>query len=227
MQVKPMKTYAAPTFPTRVEADVYPELLRQLPKRWQGNAVLLAVLAGAGLATLGVGAAQGAEKAKIAARLAPIFTSADDRPQIAGRVATPPVLTEAEARAIILDEAKKAGLAFAPDALAVDKVRLPQPGQTPGDAPKIDLTLDGADAKRKIQYEYVSQADTQAWAKVNPKVCSDDTTSTATALREGLSQKLPEGTTVIFYDAGGLDAQDGLRAQVRGFIAWLKAEGVI
>jgi hypothetical protein len=229
LTLTPLKAYAAPDYPNRPEVDAHPELLRHLPRRWQGNAVLLAVLAGAGLATVGIGAAQAVEKAKIVARLAPLFPISEGRPQLAGKVAAPVLLTEADARAIILDEAKKAGVSFVPDALAVERVRLPKnavQARRNEEMAQIDLTLDGTDAKRKISYEFVSEADVKGWSAQQFSGCTWGTREAAVALRDGLAQKLPEGTTALFYDTG-LGNADELRLQVRDFIAWLKAEGVI
>jgi len=36
MSIEPVKSYRAPNYPTRTILDTHPELLRLLPKRWQG-----------------------------------------------------------------------------------------------------------------------------------------------------------------------------------------------
>lgn len=225
LTITPVTAYLAPTYPTRGQLGADPEVLRRVPRRWRGQAVVLAVLAGAGVVTLAAGTAQAVEKAKIVARLAPLFPLGIERPRLAGDVAVPTLLTEEEARVIVLEEAKKAGISFAPDALAVEKVRIGKDGNRyANEFQQIDLTLDGTDAKRKIHYEIVTEADLAQWRGTKEKTFCLNTLDAATTLREGLSQKLPEGTTVLFHDDG---SRETLRKQVQEFIAWLKAEGVI
>lgn len=65
------------------------------------------------------------------------------------------------------------------------------------------LQLDGADIKRNISYEYVSQQDYRNWE--NPKevmitVSEFDVIGTARILRDGLAQTKPRGAYAIFYD---------------------------
>lgn len=226
MDVKPLTAYAEPQYPTRPAADDDPELLRRMPQRWRGNAVLLAVLAGAGLVAAGAEVAQAVEKAKVVARLAPHFPLGVERPRLRGDVCIPDLLTETDARAIIVDEAKKAGIVFAPNVLMVEKVTIPKsamPYPAKGETKRIDLVLDGTDAKRKIHYEVVTGEDYRAWSG-SAQGPNDWTLDTAVVLHNGLEQRLPEGTTVVFHDDG---SKEYLRRQVQDFIVWLKAEGVI
>jgi hypothetical protein len=115
------------------------------------------------------------------------------------------------------------------------------------------LQLDGTDAQRKIAYEYVSRSDFRAWQDYGGRfyiyrdgrffvrlfevssVSSYDTQKAADVLRDGLVRAKPKGTYAVFYDPmvswNGANAQESphenLRGQVRDFIEWLKAEGVI
>jgi len=68
-----------------------------------------------------------------------------------------------------------------------------------------------------------TEADLAQWRGGKNAFCIS-TLDAAVTLREGLSQKLPEGTTVLFHDDG---AREALRKQVQEFLAWLKAEGSI
>jgi hypothetical protein len=47
VRLKPVKRCAPPRFPTRAILDAHPELLRLVPKRWQGNALVLGAVAAA------------------------------------------------------------------------------------------------------------------------------------------------------------------------------------
>jgi hypothetical protein len=120
-----------------------------------------------------------------------------------------------------------------------------------------DLTLDGWDAKRKIGFEYVSKADYDAWrAKGDATSLAFsyteiyDMLGTATRLRESLVAVKPEGVVAVFYDPM-IDYQDvsrntegepdpttilhgamlldryTLREQVRDFVQWMKAQGMM
>lgn len=115
------------------------------------------------------------------------------------------------------------------------------------------LKLDGLDNGRKIAYEFVSQADIESWSdgQSSATVSSYDFIDTAQALDDSLSKADTGMTVAVFYDphydgdafqkirkesAGDLSAveeklknlaKEDLRAQVRDFLAWLKAQGII
>jgi len=190
-------------------------------------------------------------------------------------VINPPVfLSEDEARQVIQEEAKRAGITFAADGGQIEGVKVPvtdsqaflQELKTDdsravsrrGPRTKVqDLAIDGRDAKRKIGYEFVSEADFKAWEEPSgaSTLYDYDVRQAATALREGLAERKAEGVYAVFYDPaiGYQDAEQQmknplaagearwkaipaqakimasgeLRKQVRDFIAWLKAQGVI
>jgi hypothetical protein len=94
------------------------------------------------------------------------------------------------------------------------------------------LVLDGVNPQRAVAYEFVSQADTKAWEKeITPAGASLwGPESAAALLQRGLVKAKPAGTYALFYDpeyptAAG--AKEQLGKQVRDFVAWLKAQGVI
>jgi hypothetical protein len=235
MHLQPVYTYRPPAYPTRDELAGHPELLCRVPKRWQTPAILLTMLAGAGVMVLHLEHAQAAEKARVVARLAPLFPLGVDRPprELQGDRPPPHYYSEDDARAIIVAEAKNAGITFAPDAQVVEQVRIPKVldrWHRDDGTQTIDLTLDGTDARRKINYEYVSATDRTSWDYLKKPSSEYTTLDAAIAVRNGLMEKMPEGTTVFFYDSGyhSKDMTDEhLRCQVRAFLAWLKAEGVI
>lgn len=279
MRVQPRRRYAAPAYPTRAYLLEHPELLRWVPKRWRRNPLVLAVL-GMALPLL-QSHATGGEDAKgtapAAIRVAPLFLHGDGRGSFGCVAINPPVfLSEDEARDVIREEAKKAGLNLAKTDLTLKGVSLPvtnqyefledldQSSEKKADqserakrekTQKGDLALDGYDAKHRVAFEFVSQKDFEAWEKTDGVVstASDyDLKKTAEQLRHGLAQTKGDTVVGVFYEPGasvdlfGDDrestrkmswkerdqaahklGEQELRAQVRDFVAWLKAQGVL
>jgi len=240
MKVTPIKQYSNPSFPTRSILDERPELLRLVPKRWQRNPVVIAALAAtAALVSNTCGATTPA-----VSRVAPIFRHGSGRGTFAGDTLTPPAsLSEGEARQIIVEEAKRAGLTFSPDSRTVE-VELPKGENRQRKLVKTSIKLDGTDTRRSISYEYISEADVREW-----NTSTMWPMGTAQSLRNGLETAKPAGVYAVFYDPndvapvvtnkkGQFDSagyqkravaacKQDLRAQVRDFIKWLKAQGVI
>jgi len=137
--------------------------------------------------------------------------------------------------------------------VAIPETTLNWGGEKTGER-KEDLKLDSWDAKGKIGFEYVSKDDYEQWLAKDGGIISTaeyyDVIDAATRLRESLVAVKPEGAVAVFYDPM-LDYQDAyrnagekpnwetagrdallldryaLREQVRDFVKWLKAEGVI
>jgi hypothetical protein len=122
MQIKPVSSYGEPGYPIRPEVDARPEILRLLPKRWQGNAAVVAALTACiALATCGKSAAQDSPS-----RVAPVFIHGGGIGAFGCMSVSPPVfLSEDDARKVIVDEAKRAGISLAPDSKTVEGVQLP------------------------------------------------------------------------------------------------------
>lgn len=117
-----------------------------------------------------------------------------------------------------------------------------------------DLKLDGYDGVKKIGYEFISREDYYSW-KVEEGIHSSvedfDFLSTANLLRDGLEKNNGEASIGVFYnpmvslsreelriededrDWDALAAkvkgmgEDELRKQVKDFLEWLRAQGVI
>ena len=245
MKVKPIERYNSPGFPTRSILDERPELLRLVPKRWQKNPVVIAALAAtAVLVGNACSAAQQGGGKSTASRVAPIFKHGSGRGTFAGKTLTPPMsLSEGEARQIVVEEAKRAGITLSPDSRTVE-VGLPKGYNKQRKLVKTSIKLDGTDTRRSISYEYVSEADVRQWntSMMWPM-------GTAQSLRNGLKTAGPAGVYAVFYDPtdrgpvvmnkkGQFDSagykkkalaacRQDLRAQVRDFIKWLKGQGVI
>jgi hypothetical protein len=257
MQIKPVRRMAPPSYPTRDYLHDHPELLELVPERWRQNGLVLAVLGGV-VSLIMASQSQAADRQPAnsdASRVAPIFVHGDGRGAFGCDAVTAPVfLTEDEARQVIQNEAKKAGLKFAPDALTLSPATIPvmpkayfcgsrdprEPATRKG-----DLTLDGYDQKHGVAYEFVSQGDYSSWESQDSTcistVYSYDLKGAAEALRKGLMADQHPVRIGIFYEPGeypstgqrpGSDAtrrrdEEQLRRQVRDFIQWLKAQGVI
>ena len=270
MRVRPVKRKPAPRYPTRDYLREHPELLDVVPERWRNNRLVLGVLGGAVFLMMASDALAGdkATQQNSAARVAPIFNHGIGRGAFGCVVVNPPVfLTEEEARSVVADEAKKAGLTFAPDALTIKKIRLPVTdqfdayfgGREAQDSKPVrvgDLVLDGYDNKHDVAYEFVSRSDFGSWERKDYKFASSvsgyDMRGAAEAVQSGLNAAKPPAYIGVFYEplakaaiednelmrssqidwekrtkvARELDKQM-LREQVRDFIQWLKAQGVI
>jgi hypothetical protein len=276
MRVRPVKRKPAPRYPTRDYLREHPELLDVVPERWRNNRVVLGVLGGAVFLMMASDALAGdkATQKDSAARVAPIFNHGTGRGAFGCEVVNPPVfLTEEEARSVVADEAKKAGLTFAPDALTIKNALVPvtNPFGIPArwlrtehdykpPAKVRDLVLDGYDKKHDVAYEFVSKSDFESWqdkeARALLSVSNYDLRETAEVVQAGLNSAKPAAYIGVFYDpmavppkrkepdarlpdddrvafwekrtrAGRQVDERVLREQVRDFIQWLKAQGVI
>lgn len=266
MKVTAVAKYSRPRFPTHEILEQHPEFLRIVPQRWKSNPVVLTALAGACLllnSCRAVGAGSTSPK------VAPVFQHGvgvlgePPAPKIVtplplGRTAGVPLppqclLTEAEARQIISDEARKAGLHFTAEKTPIKGVQVPLIERVDYLVPrdkngrillakrgavksvKADVLLDGTDKKRKVSYEYVSGSDYGAWlSKKHTAVVRKDILGSAVLFREGLTKARGKGYCGVFYDPVGRGfsnpvsgSEAELRAQVKDFIKWLKGQGVI
>jgi hypothetical protein len=257
MKVTPVKRYSGPDYPTSRILEEHPELLKLVPKRWQGNAVVLTALAGACILS---SCLQKESSAKQVSRTGPSFRHSEERAVFPGKAMIPPVfLSEDEAREVIVDEAKRAGIIFKADGCELKKSNIPKL------KPYLPLVFDGYDKKHKISYEVVSMSDFNKWNtdKIQPAIQSSyDTKEMAKRLKGALAKVKSGGYYAVFYSPGeyresakkhygykqpAYDAKDvdwkeentkilemtkdlareDLRKQVKDFIKWLKAEGII
>ena len=212
MEVKKLKQYASPTLPTRDTVNQRPELLKLVPKRWQTNpAVLTALAAGCILPSIG---------------------HAEDRAPLAGDIMPPRmVLPEEDARKIILEVAKKAGVDFALDKRAVS-ILAPAKPKSKGEkrVQKVRMKLDGTDRKRSISFEYIAKADIDEWQAKYPGWSVTGYQPGADSVKKLLVKADKKQRFGVFYDPQSWSEErnrEQLRAQVQEFIKWLKAEGVI
>ena len=286
MTTRIVRRYAPPRYPTREYLLEHPELLQWIPERWRQHRLVLGVLSMVIPLIVSRPALAGDSKngaAAGASRVAPVFVHGDGRGAFGCIAVNPPVfLSEDEARQVVQDEAKKAGIVFAADALTLKDVAVPVTdqfgfldeedreraakagGQKPkAPAPKTqkrDLVLDGYDKAHNVAYEVVSPKDFAEWErKDQTRMCtvsSYDYKTTAQVLANGLAQTREKTVFAVFYEpaahppkmdypkSGASEAErkafwearqkaakeigeQELREQVRDFLAWLKAQGVI
>lgn len=130
MNVAPVRTYKEPKYPVKDILDANPELLNIMPRRWQGNPAVLAALASMCLmaSSVRVSADQQKKQPVQKSHVAPIFKHGNGQGSFGCISCNPPVfLSEDEARQVIVEEAKRAGIFFAADkqilqGLSVEKI---------------------------------------------------------------------------------------------------------
>lgn len=224
MKTKSVRRYRAPAYPTQAYLLDHPELLRWVPRRWQRNRLVLGVL---GLVIpLVVSrpalAADGKGAPAAAPRVAPLFLHGDGRGAFGCVVVNPPVfLTEDEARQVVQDEARKAGLNFVTNALTLKGAQVPvtdqfaftedretkdgdKKGARAAKLQKRDLALDGYDKKHDVAYQVVTQDDFAQWERKDRtmwcSVSSYDFKTTAQTLTNGLTQAKGQTIVGVFYE---------------------------
>jgi hypothetical protein len=128
VDLKPVIRYRLPEYPSRDYLLEHPELLRLLPKRWQGNRLVLTAL---GMAACLISCAHQPqvdhqEASLIGSKVAPLFVHGDGQGSFGCIVISPPVfLSEDEAQAVIRREARRAGIRF--DYSATDSILVELP----------------------------------------------------------------------------------------------------
>jgi hypothetical protein len=235
MNVSPVKHCRRPGYPTRPDLNNHPELLRLKPQRWQHPAIFTALAAASMLMAQQSLAQPGVEQSMVA----PVFQHGDGNGAF-GCVATnpPDFLSEEEARQVIIEEGKRAGLHFMPDSETLEDVYLPVHDKY-GDQPegrrrKASLTLDGVDAAHNVAFEYISSDDIDSWETrfhlSTSTVERYQIAPTAVLLRENLQQVPMTERLGIFYDPtnGQRDVPQGLVTEkgiflvpLRSVAAWL------
>jgi hypothetical protein len=159
-------------------------------------------------------------------RVAPLFIHGDGRGSFGCMVVNPPVfLSEDEARQVIRDEARKAGIEFGEEAPLLEGVSVPitdrngvynqhcscsssrEPPMPEGPATQSrDVVLDGYDAARHIAFEVVSRDDLDSWevqTNWHSSVSSYPFLKAAEYLKLGLSRVEGEAVVAVFYDPSG------------------------
>lgn len=263
MRVRPVRRAAEPRYPTRDALRDHPELLEFVPERWRHNGLVLAVLGGvvslilacqAQAAGQQAAAAPGAtaDEVPVASRPVidvvqvpmPAFIGLHTVPIVStsqgafGCMAiNPPMyLTEADARQVLQDEAKRAPWKPTSGALTVRAVTYADVGKYPScwylnsrkqnPAPGSDVK-GGAATGRQRELGCISglirgsEAAVGVFYEPGVKATAWQPPESGTKIKSGAA------------DSKAADRLDNspeseqLRRQVRDFIQWLKAQGVI
>ena len=256
LTVTPVRGKVEPKYPTREYLTEHPELLAMVPERWRRNPLVLKVLGGVvGLMLAGQQAASAQSSAPVRPVLPSNPTPYESH--VAGNFSAGPMTTnflpEDVARRIILDEAKKAGVEFSADAASARGATTPVADRAW--CPTVDLitgkrvrgipspgpafVLDGFDPQRNVAFEFVSRSK-DAPSRSKGFHCDHLRTPTATSPVAGAASQTgssPDAAPWVgeFYDWGTVHRSlwaapadpEELREQVRDFLQWLKAQGVI
>ena len=255
LRVAPLSSYRPPQYPMKEQVLAHPEMLEPVPARWKGIPALCAALAltvSAGLC----GCAQ-SDRARFFARgdgevigagdwagmiQVPAFLSEQEAARIVREEAQAWGLhLEGEGEMVITGDFPLPAVAYTAD---YGDTRKTWQGQ---------LQLDGYDEKKKVAFEYVSKEDIDQWAQQavdgNARVEMYRFYQTAYRLTESMQAQLRDSGAYmgVFYDPGTTriaqnddtwdekayqQAQkeykiEQLRLQVRDFLDWLAAEGII
>jgi hypothetical protein len=245
MKVQPVKRYGGAAYPDKPSAAKQPGLLAHTPERWQSKPVVLAALTSLVGMTAAYQTQVAGGKAKAGSLVAPLFIHGEGRGTFGCEVVNPPVfLSEAEAREVVIEEAKRAGIQFKAGGPALAGVEVP--ARTSKD-PKgtTVLTADGFDAKRGVAFVVVSGKDAEDWTEPSgSSIDRYDSKKLAGEVVAKVKKSAAKGVTATFYEPyshpnpdrrdwekSRADAlvkdREELRKQVRDFVKWLKSQGVI
>ena len=257
LTVEPLLSYGPPKYPVKERALAHPELLASTPSRWKGSPALCAALAltlAAGMSGCmgqgskvrlferGEGRVYGDGWVGMVAPAA--FLSEQEACQI--------IFEEAEARGLHFEmKGEKELIGDFP----IPNSR-PDTLYYTGEKPETwhgALILDGYHAGQNVGFEYISKEDIEDWSQA--KLFEGELLSfyrfhdTGENLAESLRKQMDEdwGRIGILYDPGTIAVQpngetlsdaayqalqkqykiEKLRLQVRDFLDWLAAEGII
>jgi hypothetical protein len=262
MKIEPVGQYREPGYPDAGEFCRKSGMESFIPERWKREAfamgTMLALMFGgctAAFAETQIPANPGllAEKSgneiptQSNAAIAPIFEHGYGFVRSGGEAAShPKFLTENEARQIIEEEFKKAGVTFdrhdvklsgaAGDYTGAKKVSLQELELTNYNGP---VELDGYSTKNRFAYEFVSSADSKQFLQNSSQMMSTAPpvayTKPAAQILNALLARSAKVNVITFYDPLAMKGCYGdlaisrteLKAQIRDAIAWAKSKGWI
>lgn len=215
LKVEPIRKYKTPGYPDKGLVLESPDILKTMPQRWKGKAF-------AGLAM---------------SSIVLLLLSGCEKQQVTGGTPIPPFyLTEEEAYKVIVDEAEKYGVAFDKAGVELQELRLPfydQAAKANAEY-KMDIQLDGYNKEKKIGFEYVSNKDVEEFNNsLQQKPEEGVYPLWIDAYSAKLEQALREKDQGIYFDSfytngyEKAEVEKDLREQVKSFMEWLKAQGVI
>ncbi len=254
MEVSPIRKYRGPSIPTHEDVENRPDLLLHIPTRWQTNPAVLTALASVTMLSATGLAIADAEKAK-PVRVAPVFQHGEGRGSFGCMSVAPPIcLSEDEARQIISDEVKRSGIMFEtpkpgtkPEQLrppldGVDKTRKfayvfasVKDATVPSNwsVSNTSTISKAKDIAQNLENEPLIQTVGVFYDPIQDRYLKDkdgriDWSKTVVKKTDGT---IDREATLILHKKLEKQATDSakqqLRLQVRDFVKWLKAQGVI
>lgn len=219
LKVEPIKKYNSPGYPDKRITHENPDILKTLPLRWKGKAFVGLTISSIALLLL-----SGCERLQ---------------PPTGGTPLPPNYLTEEEAYNIVKDEAAKYGVAFDTTAPELKDVEFQlDKFSTQGTTSilhKFNVPLDGYAREKGIGFEFISEDDINEFNYSVQQINNEGVNPISKSeyndkLEEAIKQKENKMYLDVFYNNGyasdeQLEAE--LREQVKSFMEWLKAQGVI
>ena len=214
MKVTPVQSYKKANYPDKERIKADPALLLSMPKRWLRNGATCAVLAVTSILLLS------------RSKPEPTF----DLGEFMGINVSPSFYIESDAETIIEEEFRAAGIHMKPSDLAMNDLSFPvyyvkygkvAIGQTTAHS---GFSPDGYDAEKHIAYDFEVDDLNHEWY-LYPSfeiLQSGNQAQGADSFVRAVNADTPDFALAMFQDN---DTSD-LRAQVRDFLAWLKAQGI-
>ncbi len=199
MHVKAIRTIRTARYPTRDQVASNPRLASLTPRIWQANRHVVVALGAIGIAAS--------------------LSLAQEKRIIPGDIASPSLLSEGEALAIIRAEAKKAGLNLLHKA---KRISINIPLRT-GKTATRTYSLDETDVKKGVSIDILTYEDAYRLYGQDPPF---ETPTLAKKIRKSIATK----RVLIIGDDHSLSSVNQkkmLRKQLGEFFKWLKAQGVI
>jgi hypothetical protein len=254
LHLNPLHDYTIPGYPAKKDVLINPAILKTLPKRWNARPAVCVALSLT--LTAGLFGCKGNQPQTTSSLSIPVFEHGEGTSSFGCVSVAPPVfLSEEEALQVIREEAEAKGVHFN-DTKSVTGNDFPAPYLYYADENKPatwegTLELDGYDAALGIGFEFVSREDVIEWAAESKNQVSVDTYEMKDTA--GRLAKVVEDTAVFYdpaqdfntFDMSKMQSDDfdeyreayekdqkakmiaELREQVRDFLAWLAAQGVI
>ncbi len=247
MEVRPVKNYKTPDYPDERKVQAHPELLERLPARWRANPMVIAALGMCSAAMLAGCGAKGEN-----GNVAPLFLHGEGT-MSTGCVSVVRTffLSESEAKEIIRAEAELYGnlklednpVQAAPDALR----RSDKPMDLVTEDGKIGVEYISAGDAEAWGYEenrstvsvyhikdaaeehrdILAKDDREEQRTISKGILYDPCASSALLDDEDTLRELTELSGEEQEEYFRKADEEELRAQVRDFIDWLEAEGVL
>jgi len=244
-----IKHYKIPRYPAKLVALENPKLLeKNIPAAWKTRemAGAVAILLAANLSACNEKKSTGKETQ--AAIVAPVFNHGEDRAGLFGAlgyIGPTTLLTEDEALKIIKEELGKNGIKLTRQNVKFEQVAIPSRSckrkiiekngekiveeKVVTDKRKFQVfEADLVDPEKKVVVEFINEKNYFENGGMSRMGVDYDFIEAAQYLNNQIKQKGPKMYFGTFYDPGGARGSSGqLKLQIKDFVDWLKAQGVI